>query len=63
MTVRELIEHLKTLDQDKGIWVEYDMCCAFPPIPDSTFEPREIEVDEEYRKNGVKAGDYKIIAG
>lgn len=34
MTVRELIEHLQTLDQDKGIWVCYDTFFWFPPVPD-----------------------------
>ena len=39
MTVRELIEHLQTLDQDKGIWVFYDYpCSAFEPIPGDTAE-------------------------
>ena len=61
MTVRELIEHLKTLDQDKGIWVEYDTIFVFPPTPDTTFRPYEI--DKQYERSGVKAGDYKIIAG
>lgn len=61
MTVRELIEHLKTLDQDKGIWVEYDGFLVFPPTPDTTFLSHEI--DEQYKRSGVKAGDYKIIAG
>ena len=28
MTVRELIEHLQTLDQDKNIWVFYDYPCS-----------------------------------
>ena len=34
MTVRELIEHLQTLDQDKGIWVRYDSYFWFSPVPD-----------------------------
>ena len=61
MTVRELIEYLKTLDQDKGIWVEYDTISVFSPTPDETFRPYEI--NEQYERSGVKAGDYKIIAG
>lgn len=61
MTVRELIEHLKTLDQDKGIWVEYDTIYVSSPTPDTTF--RSYEIDEQYKRSGVKAGDYKIIAG
>ena len=35
MTVREYIEELKKLDQDKGIWVAYDYPCnMFAPTPD-----------------------------
>lgn len=61
MTVRELIEYLKTLDQDKGIWVEYDSYMVFPPTPDATFLSHDI--DEQNERLGVKEGDYKIIAG
>ena len=34
--VKDLIAHLETLDQDKLIYVEYDSCVIFPPIPDMT---------------------------
>ena len=47
ITVKDLIAHLEKLDQDKLIYVEYDSCIVFPPIPDV--------VDSE--------GNYKIIAG
>jgi hypothetical protein len=47
MKVKELIAHLKTLDQEKIIYVEYDSYFKFDPIPDT--------VDEN--------GNYKIIAG
>lgn len=47
MKVKEFIEYLKTLDQEKFIYVEYDNTVTFPPIPDS--------IDED--------GNYKIIAG
>lgn len=56
MTVRELIEHLQTLDQDKGIWICYDSYVWFPPTPDET-------AAEDYRDGMVKKGDYVIIAG
>lgn len=45
--VKDFIAHLKTLDQEKLIYVEYDSCVTFAPTPDV--------VDEE--------GNYKIIAG
>ncbi len=56
MTVRELIEHLQTLDQDRGIWVCYDTFCWFPPIPDD-------KADDDYRDGKIKKGDYVITAG
>ena len=58
MTVRELIEHLQTLDQDKGVWVCYDTFCWFPPVPDDT-----AKMDIEVYGDVVKKGDYVIIAG
>ena len=47
-TVRELINMLSKLDQDKKIYVCYDSgCYNFPPLPD--------EIDDD--------GDYVISAG
>ena len=61
MTVRELIEHLQTLDQDKGIWVFYDFpCAAFPPTPDDTADEYGVRF---FGDLGVKEGDYVINAG
>lgn len=61
MTVRELIEHLETLDQDKNIWVFYDYpCSAFEPIPDDAAEE---EAEIFFKDEGVKKGDYVITAG
>lgn len=45
--VNDFIEYLKTIDQEKFIYVEYDTTVTFPPIPDV--------IDED--------GNYKIIAG
>ena len=45
--VKDFIEYLKTLDQEKFIYVEYDDYATFPPIPDA--------IDSD--------GNYKIIAG
>lgn len=61
MTVRELIEHLKTLDQDKGIWVAYDFPCnVFEPIPDTEADEDYVDI---YGSKGVKLNDYIITAG
>ena len=56
MTVRELIEHLETLDQEKEIWICYDMCCYFPPVPDEM-------ADRNMADGMVHHGDYIINAG
>ena len=56
MTVRELIEHLQTLDQEKGIWVCYDMYYYFPPSPDEM-------ADRTMGGGKVHHGDYIINAG
>ena len=60
ITVRDYIEHLKTLDQDRNIWVSYDFPYdMFAPIPDKTATEREYEV---FGRIGVKEGDYIINA-
>ena len=60
ITVRDYIEHLKTLDQDRNIWVSYDFPCSmFAPIPDTTATEQEYEV---FSHIGVKEGDYIISA-
>lgn len=67
MTVREYIEYLKTLDQDRGIWVAYDFPCAmFKPIPDERAEAIHVNTfggGSTKRDIGVKEGDYIIAAG
>ena len=66
MTVAELIEHLKTLDQDRGIWVAYDFPCSlFEPIPDARADEDYVRIFGEGAKydQGVKLDDYVIIAG
>lgn len=61
MTVRELIEHLQTLDPDKGIWIFYDYPCdAFEPYPDGTATS---EAEDFFKEEGVRQGDYVITAG
>ena len=61
MTVRELIEELEKLDQDKGIWVSYDFPCdMFKPLPDEVANEYHVQY---YGYIGVKEGDYIISAG
>ena len=57
MTVREVIERLQKLDQDKGIWVCYDGGYSwFAPLPDD-------EAEQDFRDGKIKKGDYIITAG
>lgn len=58
MKVSELIEHLKMLDQERGIWIQYDSFQYFKPIPDE-----EATKDDEFfhSDEGVREGDYLII--
>lgn len=62
MTVKELIEHLQTLEQDKGIWVVYDSGCSiFAPVPDARIDGEYTLI---YHDNvGIQEGDYVITAG
>lgn len=61
MKVKELIEHLQTLDPEKNIWQMYD-----PP-----FACREVRIthlvenDADYAEmfDNVEVGDYAIISG
>lgn len=73
MTVREYIEYLKTLDQDKGIWVLYDggnyedsgyAAGIFEPTVDKdTVLPPLAEYVNKWYNNNVKEGDYLISIG
>jgi len=67
MTVKEYIEFLKTLDQDKGIWVAYDFPCAmYEPKPDDIAGDDHVRYfgsEGRYFDLGVKKGDYIIVAG
>lgn len=63
MTVREYIEYLQTLDQDKGIWVVYDgFCRVFEPIPDAEVDDDLAEYFNENYRTNIKKGDYVINA-
>ena len=61
MTVAELIELLKTLDQERGIWIFYDYPCAVY-APDGFSEANKDEA-EVFEDEGVEEGDYVFYAG
>lgn len=73
MIVREYIEYLKTLDQDKGIWVLYDggnyddsgyAAGIFEPTVDKDTAKQPLaEYANKWCNNNVKKGDYLISAG
>ena len=58
MKVKELVEQLLKLEQDKDIWVMYDYCYALDVNVDVATKD-EIEYVE---KNKIKEGDYIIKA-
>ena len=66
MKVKDYIEYLKTLDQERGIWVAYDFPCdMFDPTPDARAEAIHVNCfgkDSRYGV-GVEEGDYIISAG
>lgn len=63
MKVREYIEELKKLDQEKGIWVAYDCVCRiFDPIPDDTADKDFADYFNGRGHTDVKEGDYIINA-
>ena len=58
MKVKELIEQLQKLDQERNIWVRYDVVYFYAPTIDKD-NIDEWEA-EEYKEQGVKEGDYTI---
>ena len=67
MKVKEYIEYLKTLNQERGIWVAYDFPCSmFEPIPDARASEDHVRIYGSGNKDygiGVEEGDYIIEAG
>jgi len=61
MTVKELIEQLQELEQDRNIWIFYDYPYAAiePEITDQASKDAARIFDVE----GVKEGDYFIPVG
>lgn len=60
MKVRELIEHLQTLDPERNVWVVYDTFMFYQP----DFSDVADRDDAQFgRKVGVQEGDYKMEVG
>ena len=61
MTIRELIEHLKTLDQNRNIYLQYDTFLWYEMYPEYI---EKVGESVEYSDlNGVSPDDYKIEMG
>ena len=61
MKVKELIEQLQKLDQDRGIWIIYDCHIPYEPEVDGVVETEEdAEYYSQYSDGGVKVNDYVI---
>jgi hypothetical protein len=61
MKVKELIEQLQKLDQEKSIWIIYDCYLALKPeVRDGVLSEEDAEY---YRNNGWRGGDYDVKAG
>lgn len=59
MKVKELIQYLEALDQEKNIWVVYDGFKVFNPTPDMIAGPDEVSYLGD---KGVELDDYIIDA-
>lgn len=58
MKVKELIECLQKLDQERNIWVRYDGIYFYEPtIDEDNVNGWEAK---EYGEQGIKEGDYTI---
>ena len=63
MTVKELIEQLQSLDQDKSIWLFYDPPFACGEVIITPLVGSGADYAKMYKSDGVKEGDYAIIVG
>lgn len=59
MKVKEFIEHLQKLDQERNIWVRYDGIYFYEPVVDEEDNVSEWEA-EEYEAQDIQEGDYTI---
>ena len=73
MKVKEVISELQKLDQERNIWIGYDVVndyeCGFTngifdPIPDDIVKQPLVDDCKKYQEyEEVKAGDYLIKVG
>lgn len=60
MKVKEIIEQLQKLDQDKGIWLIYDSHLPIrPEVDEEVINEEDAEYYRRYEED-IKAGDYII---
>ncbi len=57
MKVKELIEELQKLDQERNIWLVYDLYLAYKPFPRTA---NEFEVGINNNDFVVEEGDYVL---
>lgn len=62
MKVKELINQLSQLDQEKDIWVLYDRYTAFAPEVEVYGTDFRIDMMSDDIKSKVQEGDYVIDA-
>lgn len=60
MKVKEYIEYLQTLDQERDIYVVYDGFLVFDPLVDEVVDEDWVRIDGTIE---CKKGDYLIKAG
>ena len=60
MKVKELIEKLQGLDQERNIWVFYDFPCD---CDEPDFHECKEEEADVFKDDGCKPGDYVHYAG
>lgn len=63
MTVKELIEQLQSLDQEKNIWLFYDPPFSCGEVEITPLVGFHADYAMMFKAEGVKEGDYAIIAG
>ena len=62
MKVKEFINHLRQLDQEKDIWVLYDRYTAFAPEVEVYGLDLRLDMMSDDIKSKVQEGDYVIDA-
>jgi len=63
MKVKELIEHLSKLDQERNIWLIYDTYFLYEPAVDGTMSKKETKWWHDNDEPDVEMGDYYMEVG